>query len=1135
MAPQKLKEKANERNQFAASSKPKRKKTTGQFRCPDCDKIFTRSDHLARHHLNHAPKEVYVCDFIIEDFQGVSRKCGKSFVRKDLKERHYKRHLEGLNKDSKRVSSKIGKENLYTEDLASSPATNGVDTEYRRHFPRETFNDNRKTRHSSISSGKNSLSNHLHSPSNNYYALGNLNDETNSRIQHTLDSNLDFDQGLNFEYKHILSPQQDVVPSPSQQPYDPVNFHKQSLLPVNNMSLNDILSWLFTDSPPDNHVTFEKPSFASNQSQRKNSSKSVSQLTLRNPDHGSVQPFEQKPVSASHSPSLQIPHGKDFNNIRIDSDNLHYQNNNSVRSPFNPPYSYDLQDINIFLNNDNPLDDFLLKQSSLYPSTENINTFNSTLSYGNTHLTLGLLVSSTSPSTTIDSYKSPDISSEIAGSPVSNDDNRLVDLSKDSQILNIPMTEFLKAGNTSRSRHFFVDQAILNNMMNSVPSISFPILRKLLDCDSNATVADRFAYFIHLFWTFWHPQFPILHRPSFTTSDTMPLLLLSMVVVGCCHANDEVIKDSNFTTKELKIADSIATPLRYMIFQHEDFKSPVKLWVLQSLNILEWAEKNKLLRRMHERAHIHHGTTVQLLRRSPLLGGNPSSVEKKVSGNGSTNNTDESDSGTNNETDDDNLQDHELFQKWVESESMKRITFLTFYFDIIDYLKFRHDPQIQFYQMQQLNLPCDEDLWEYKDMNGSFKKIVKRQRKLQHHYGSGSRLERRVVDWGNSFKVKSGENFLTVLKNLLKTLKLSCRRNPDLKLHLSVFSIKMVFAGLVSIMHQMQLADLQSRTLFLEGSRTNTNNVNYQITRVWKGTMAQVFDNFNFEMGLSCCSSDLNVLSKDILSIHSKQCYFPMYHLVQIIGMADINHYDIAIFGGSPANQNVSATNKDLYVVQNKLKKIWATMPVGDRNIEDVINFESIIHSYLVLWEVMLDPSEAEADEMVCKFIDFNVNRDYFDSMYAIGISTLVLWSYVFTHLGIESRRYSDVEGGENLNDKSYESLVKLSAEGGYQYLSRIRQEFLTNLRKTNLHKDYCIHPYTIKKGSPPPHVIILKYCEIFPLISNKQNISGLCFLVGTKLLQSQWEIIRESAKLIINCGLRSVGKQSTICLNVFD
>ena len=142
---------------------------------------------------------------------------------------------------------------------------------------------------------------------------------------------------------------------------------------------------------------------------------------------------------------------------------------------------------------------------------------------------------------------------------------------------------------------------------------------------------------------------------------------------------------------------------------------------------------------MHERAHLHHGTTVQLLRRSPILGGNPTQKKKNQSTSNSSSAAEEESELEEGANSSDN-NDRDLFDKWVESESMKRITFMTFYLDIIDYVKFRHNPQILFYQLQLLNLPCDdESLWESNEVSGSFKKVVKRQRKLQEHGGNFKR------------------------------------------------------------------------------------------------------------------------------------------------------------------------------------------------------------------------------------------------------------------------------------------------------------------------------------------------------------------------------------------------------------
>ncbi|KAF2864455.1 hypothetical protein K470DRAFT_267300 [Piedraia hortae CBS 480.64] len=56
-----------------------------RFHCGhgDCDKAYSRAEHLYRHQLNHAPKQIYLCDH---------PGCARSFVRADLRARHKERH-----------------------------------------------------------------------------------------------------------------------------------------------------------------------------------------------------------------------------------------------------------------------------------------------------------------------------------------------------------------------------------------------------------------------------------------------------------------------------------------------------------------------------------------------------------------------------------------------------------------------------------------------------------------------------------------------------------------------------------------------------------------------------------------------------------------------------------------------------------------------------------------------------------------------------------------------------------------------------------------------------------------------------------------------------------------------------------
>ncbi|KXJ93564.1 fungal-specific transcription factor domain-domain-containing protein [Microdochium bolleyi] len=70
---------------IAGYKRASRKNAPRRFACdwPGCDKVYSRSEHLQRHILNHAPREIYACD---------EPGCDHKFVRSDLLARHKKRH-----------------------------------------------------------------------------------------------------------------------------------------------------------------------------------------------------------------------------------------------------------------------------------------------------------------------------------------------------------------------------------------------------------------------------------------------------------------------------------------------------------------------------------------------------------------------------------------------------------------------------------------------------------------------------------------------------------------------------------------------------------------------------------------------------------------------------------------------------------------------------------------------------------------------------------------------------------------------------------------------------------------------------------------------------------------------------------
>ncbi|KAM4066579.1 fungal specific transcription factor [Hirsutella rhossiliensis] len=88
-----------------------RKGAPRRFACDHlgCDKIYSRAEHLQRHQLNHAPKEIFRCD--IGD-------CDQKFVRLDLLARHKKRHTASYTPRNRMPS--------FDETAAAAPYANVV-------------------------------------------------------------------------------------------------------------------------------------------------------------------------------------------------------------------------------------------------------------------------------------------------------------------------------------------------------------------------------------------------------------------------------------------------------------------------------------------------------------------------------------------------------------------------------------------------------------------------------------------------------------------------------------------------------------------------------------------------------------------------------------------------------------------------------------------------------------------------------------------------------------------------------------------------------------------------------------------------------------------------------------------------
>ncbi|KAJ5081323.1 hypothetical protein NUU61_009587 [Penicillium alfredii] len=190
--------------------------------------------------------------------------------------------------------------------------------------------------------------------------------------------------------------------------------------------------------------------------------------------------------------------------------------------------------------------------------------------------------------------------------------------------------------------------------------------------------------YIGSYWYHFHAQLPILHQPTFAADRTPNLLLLAMMAIGA--ATLDKIHGQAVTETAAELASFIAWHLRWEIFMDADFRPPARVWVFQALLLLEVYEKLFSTRALHERAHIHHDTTLTLMRRGSSLIGR-SSFESP-----------------------DTKEEDESWSHWIKAEATRRVAFAAFVLDSTHATMFGHSAKMVAHELR-LPLPCDEALW----------------------------------------------------------------------------------------------------------------------------------------------------------------------------------------------------------------------------------------------------------------------------------------------------------------------------------------------------------------------------------------------------------------------------------------
>lgn len=212
-----------------------------------------------------------------------------------------------------------------------------------------------------------------------------------------------------------------------------------------------------------------------------------------------------------------------------------------------------------------------------------------------------------------------------------------------------------------------------SSLMYSPDSHSFPNLS-----------AGMLEKFIANYWAHVDKSLSIVHQPTFSVNSCHVLLLLAIVMLGAADVVRS--KPKGYLDDYKEFSDLIATHLRWEIFTDGDAQPPVQLWVAQALLLLEFYEKQWSTRKLHERAHIHHASTLTLLRRgSPLVGRSES--ESPVSGMPTRCATpalgDDADSRPKSAFD-------SWWIHWVRTESFNRVVFAAFQMDTLHAVMYGH-------------------------------------------------------------------------------------------------------------------------------------------------------------------------------------------------------------------------------------------------------------------------------------------------------------------------------------------------------------------------------------------------------------------------------------------------------------
>ncbi|KAL8796397.1 MAG: hypothetical protein Q9195_001304 [Heterodermia aff. obscurata] len=447
--------------------------------------------------------------------------------------------------------------------------------------------------------------------------------------------------------------------------------------------------------------------------------------------------------------------------------------------------------------------------------------------------------------------------------------------------------------------------------------------------------------YIGCYWNHFHPQLPILHKPTFSADKTPNLLLIALISIGASCLDK--VHGPQTTQQGADLSNFLAWHLRGEIFKEKDFTPPAKLWVIQALLLLEVYEKMYSTRTLHERAHVFHGTTLTLIRRgNALLGRSPceSPPPPREESFGLNANGVKLDPVSHSAD--------EWWNKWITTEATRRMVFAAFIIDNLHATMFGHTVTMVAHEMK-LQLPCDESLWSATSSSDV------------------SRIEAGLLSRG--FKP------ITFFDGLKWTLiGQSVRTNA--------FGRTALMAGLLNVSWHMNQRDVQIRALAVPSSLGGRAR--------WRGTLTRAFDFWKDDFERNGKDSGAVLAAYNMPNRLDEETVFEsktvLHHLAHMAMHVDV--VSCQVYANAKRLLGRTTLKEDYASAQKRIREHWA--PKASAR-------DATFYSLKFLQKVLI-PDSGYANQSIHdggNAVAYSARDDYLlNRPWVLYFAALIVWSY---------------------------------------------------------------------------------------------------------------------------------------------